>query len=58
VKTAELKEAVGLLGQALRGTTHGTLLFDETEKAHPLGQSKVFVALLACQGKFKVDICT
>jgi ATP-dependent Clp protease ATP-binding subunit ClpB len=26
----------GLLGRALRGLTHGTLLFDEVEKAHPL----------------------
>jgi len=26
----------GLLGRALRGVTHGTLLFDEVEKAHPL----------------------
>ena len=26
----------GLLGRALRGTTRGTLLFDEIEKAHPL----------------------
>ncbi|MEO6876094.1 MAG: AAA family ATPase, partial [Opitutaceae bacterium] len=26
----------GLLGRALRGSFHGTLLFDEVEKAHPL----------------------
>jgi len=27
---------VGLLGRALQGVEHGTLLFDEIEKAHPL----------------------
>lgn len=32
----EDKSDSGLLGRALRSATHGTLLFDEIEKAHPL----------------------